>query len=64
MGRGREGEEEEEKADSAAASWPWLAWWAGLKDGKGKLFHGSLSWTDGIFLLTFQRGEDHRKPHI
>lgn len=60
MGRLRE--EEEVEADSAAASWPWLAWWAGLEVGKGKLFHGRLSLTDGPILLTFQRGGDHRKP--
>ncbi len=66
MGRCREEEKEEEEeaeADSATASWPWFAWWVGLEDGKGKLFHDRWSLTNGSILLTFQRGEDHRKPH-
>ena len=54
-------EEEEEEADSAAVFWPWLAWWAGLEDRKGKLFHGRLLLTDGPILLTRQRGGDHRR---
>lgn len=31
MGLCREEESEEEGAESAAASWPWFAWWVGLE---------------------------------
>lgn len=55
--------EEEAEADSAAEFWPCSAWWAGLEAGRGKLFHGRLSLTDGPILLTFQGGGDHREPH-
>lgn len=60
MGRCREKEEEEEEADSAAVSWPWSAWWAGLEGRKRMLFRGNLSLTDGSLSADFPEG---RKPH-